>query len=498
LWLSVREIARHPKASPEPAVSAGSAVARTTVRISGRMVPPMAVTFVLEAADDTFASRPGRSGVDGTFTIEAKAPLTVVGVHTIEADGTERRLQFTRQPQTSSDDWELGEVRFPVQTIEVECTLQIELEVAEALARARRLIRADIVEGRTNGPLRARLKFDLGRCLVDESARTVKQPVDLLCGGGDLFVLWTDVDEDETDPLCGFGWMVHALAAVQGPQRRSVLPVDAGHAIRGRVQWADGSPRPGQLVRFSAAGTGSRALVTNDQGEFCLLMDSGIHGQLSLEDRGPHGLPQTQEGGTGTFSTFCTGELPLQLRLLDVRGAPIERFRVRIGPEFRVAGDGSVQPDDFYAHGTRQPLPLHPQGVVSLPRERLQILPRLGIFVDDGRAHVLAIPQDWLAAEFEREVRLRDCLPEAALVIGGGGKVLHGLPEGACLRLQERAAQASFGIEFNIPCQTRLPWRIDHLLAGIYDLEITAGERWIARGIVTLTPGGSAEFALSQ
>jgi hypothetical protein len=386
-----------------------------------------------------------------------------------------------------------------VQTVEVECALQLDPDVAAVLACGHRVIRADIVEGRTNGPLRARSRFDLQRCLDDESARTVKQSIELLCGGGDLYVLWADVDDEATDPP-GYGWgsVIHTLTAAQGARRRSVLPIDAGHAVRGRVQWADGSPREGQTVRFDEP-TCSRSLQTDDHGGFCYLVDTGVHGRLLLEQRGHDGPQQVQDAGSGSVHTFCTGELPWRLRLVDPRGAPIERFRVCIGPEFRVHGDGTVQADDFDAFAAGPHLPLHPDGVVSLPRERLLVLPRLGINVGDGRAHVLAVTARWLAAGgVEQDVRMRDCLPEAALVIAGAGTVLHGLPAGAELRLRERCAQTTGGIEFTVHCQERLPWRIEHLLAGTYDLEIHVGEKCIARGTVVLPPAGSAEFVLPK
>src|SRR5205814_4808987 len=129
---------RVPEAISGPAAEPAQAtqvVVRTSVQVSGQLVPPMAVTFYLEAPDGTFASRPGRSGDNGSFAIEAGAPLTAVGVHTVEADGTERRLQFTREAAKGRDDWSLGCVTFPVTLVEVRCELALDPDVAARMVR---------------------------------------------------------------------------------------------------------------------------------------------------------------------------------------------------------------------------------------------------------------------------------------------------------------------------------------------------------------------------
>jgi hypothetical protein len=462
--------------------AAGRSEIRDTLEVTGRLAQLGSVTLYLEGPTGAVL-KIGRSDGEGRFHFTMPVPLDDVGVHTLEADGKERRHHFTRDPEAGRTDWDLGQIAFPGDWITVRFQIDYEPAVIAAMvAHGQRTVTASVHESRSNGPLVAERSFDLEQLPPGERMAFQEVRVESHASNGTLAVEWIGHDKHWPKDLAAFGRHV-LLPAELGLYRTARLALRPESVVRGRLLWADGTPSTDILATYQPADQvpylqqfvgpdGTFVFVVGENGRGTVTMDGWFAQMIN-------GQQERVAAAAGDEVELRTSLVPVRFRLLDDGGQPIERFAVM----------GLWGPRGL-------PTERHPGGLAFTLRQCLERGPWLE-FALNGRHRVFPVPTLWFdGATTVRDVHTSDFLPVGALRIDAdqAGRNAASKPR-FVLDLHGTGLLADYRRSSIEPRD--LPWRIDDLPAGAYDFEVVRGPKLNAtKGTVAIAPGQEAELRL--
>lgn len=428
-------------------------------RIDDRRVPLAGVALLLLRGDgDAPPTQFFRTAADGRFAVAVTAPLDAASV--LCAGAEERVVDLHRQPAQAADDWDLGDVEFRGRHIRVTLALDCDREVVAAMLACHQLAVVASVHDTTGLEL-GNARFDLATCLDGVEVR--EQSLRCEVFGADpeqpsLSVHW--------GIACGCGGAASDLLLAQQQLQpggaddcRAQLSLRPETSVRGRLLWADGSPRRNDVVQFAAAFGGPKSLVcTGSDGGFCFAV--GIAA-------GRVGLP-TEPGQRvvpGEIVELRTQSRALHFRLLDGRG-PVRSFDVDTG------GLVECRQERRRQVVLQQPSGAAADGTAALALEQVQRRPWLLFDLGDGEAHSFAVPPAWFSSPDEvHDLHTAQFTATGSLrVLDTAGAEAAALPRGLLLVLSPAAGDGGFTWRVDAP--PRLPWSIDGIAAGQYDYEV--------------------------